>query len=71
MWCVVWASIGAAYPMPPVEKIATGVFVARFRDGRCDTVLTHVTGVETIRLGSALATMAAHVSTITLTPESS
>lgn len=57
--------------MPPVEKIATGVFVARFRDRRRDTVLTHVTGVETIRLGSALATMAAHVSTITLTPESS
>jgi hypothetical protein len=47
--------------MPPVEKIATGVFVARFHDGRCDTVLTHVTGVETIRLGSALATMAARL----------
>lgn len=40
---------------------STGVLVARYHDGRRDTVLTHVTGVEAIRLGSALATMAARV----------
>lgn len=40
---------------------SSGVLVARYRDGRRDTVLTHVTGVEAIRLGSALATIAARV----------